>query len=55
MTAEPCVMCRGTGLDFRYVLSEPDSAGIRTVVAKDEINLPCRACRGSGTEGDDDD
>ena len=54
MTAEPCLMCRGTGHDFAYVLGEPNSVGIRPVVGKDELDLPCRACRGSGVEAEMD-
>ena len=54
MTAEPCLMCRGTGHDFAYVLGEPNSVGIRPVIGKDELDLPCRACRGSGVEAEMD-
>lgn len=48
--SEPCVMCNGTGKDFVYINSEPDDAGIRTVIGKAEIDRPCRACLGTGKE-----
>lgn len=48
--APPCCMCDGRGNDFRYITSPPDSAGIVTVVAKQPLPRPCRACLGTGTE-----
>lgn len=46
-----CLMCNGSGKDFRYILGEPrGECGIREVVKVVEVDLPCRACNGHGRE-----